>query len=167
MVGVGCPSKTSDEEEDRYEEGLPERCSSRGKRPYDAERAKKPDAALAATEADLEKIATSVASGRLRDPGKIGLRVGRVLSRHKMAKHFEVAIGGGCFSFSAKTATRRRHDGRDLRPFQGLLDHLATLTRNTCEMPGTTVTFDRLAEPTETQRKAFELIDVPILLRLV
>ena len=32
--------------------------------------------------------------------------------------------------------------------------------------PGTEVTFDHLAEPTETQRKAFELIDVPIPLRL-
>jgi len=34
-------------------------------------------------------------------------------------------------------------------------------------VPGTTVTFERLAEPSPTQRKAVELIDVPIPLRLV
>ncbi|MFC0082296.1 hypothetical protein ACFFRE_09090 [Aciditerrimonas ferrireducens] len=46
--------------------------------------------------------------------------------------------------------------------FQGLLDDLATLTRNTCSVSGTAVTLERLAEPTPTQCKAFELIEVPI-----
>ena len=68
---------------------------------------------------------------------------------------------------SAKAAVRRRGDGQELRPFQGLLDHLATLAREACQVPGTTVTFERLAEPSPTQRKAVELIDVPIPLRLV
>ena len=246
-----------------------------------AERARKREALLSATEVDLDKVASSVASGRLRDPGRIGLRAGRVLNRHKMAKHFEIEIADGVFSFSRKTeaieaeaaldgiyvirtsepaqalspdevvatykslanierdfrtmksvdlhirpirrrltdrvrahaficllaahlvfhlraawapltfkdeappartdpvlpavrstrasakaAARRRQDGQELRPFQGLLDHLGTLTRNTCQVPGTTVTFERLAEPTPTQRKAFELIDAPIPLRL-
>lgn len=65
-----------------------------------------------------------------------------------------------------KAAARRQADGQELRPFQGLLDHLATLTRNTCSVPGAAVTFERLAEPTPTQRKAFELIEVPIPLHL-
>ncbi len=246
-----------------------------------AERARKREALLCATEEDLKKVASSVGAGRLKDPGKIGLRAGRVLDRHKMAKHFELEIADGRFSFArkadaitgeaaldgiyvirtsesaealspdaavatykslaklerdfrtmksvdlhirpirhrladrarahaficllaahlvwhlrrawapltfadeapperndpvlpavrsvsatAKAAARRRHDGQELRPFQELLDHLGTLTRNTCSLPGTTVTFKRLAEPTPTQRKAFELIDVPISLRL-
>jgi transposase len=246
------------------------------------ERATKREALLCATEADLAKVASSVASGRLRDPGKIGLRAGRVLHRHKMAKHFEIEITEGHFSFSRKTeaieaeaaldgiyvirtsetadalspgevvatykslanierdfrtmksvdlhirpirhrladrvrahaficllaahlvfhlraawapltfrdeappvhkdpvapatrsasasakaAARRQRNGQEPRPFQGLLDHLGTLTRNTCQVPGTTVTFERLAEPTPTQRKAFEFIDAPIPLHLV
>jgi transposase len=246
------------------------------------ERAKKREALLSATEADLDKVRDLVEAGRLRDPAKIGLRAGRVLNRHKVAKHFSLEIQEGSFSFtrkqdaiaeeasldgiyvvrtsepqtalsandvvftykslanlerdfwslktvdvnirpirhrladrvkahaficmlaahlvyhlrkawapltfkdespperddpvapalrskkaSTKAAHRRQPTGASLRPFQGLLDHLGTLTRNSCAVPGTTVTFERLAEPTETQRRAFELIGEPIPLRLV
>jgi hypothetical protein len=61
---------------------------------------------------------------------------------------------------TAKTRTRADPDGEPVRSFRDLLDHLATLTRNT------TVFADRhldiLATPTPTQRRAFELIDAPI-----
>jgi len=242
------------------------------------ERARRREALLQATEADVEKVRASVAAGRLRDAGKIGLRAGRVLNRHKMAKHFELLIEEGRFSFSRKSdaigaeaaldgiyvirtsvgpdalsatevvatykslsnlerecfqhmatvdveirpirhrladrvrcraflcmlavhlvfhlrrawapltfkdeepperqdpvaparrskaaatkaARRAQPDGTALRPFQGLLDHLATLTRNTCTVPGTEITFEQLTEPTPTQRKAFELLGVSI-----
>ena len=46
------------------------------------------------------------------------------------------------------------------------LDHLATLTRNTNKVAGTEVTFDQLTEATPTQRKAFELLGIPIPLRI-
>jgi hypothetical protein len=247
-----------------------------------AERARKREALLQATEADLVKVATSVESGRLVDPGKIGLRVGRVLNAHKMAKHFDIEIADGSFAFSRKNdaieeeasldgiyvirtsettavletpekvvatykslsnlerdfrtmksvdlkirpirhrladrvrahafiamlaahlvwhlraawapltfkdeepqerddpvlpalrsksasqkaARRRQSDDTALRPFQGLLDHLDTLTRNICTVPGTAVSFEQLSEPTETQRRAFELIGASIPLRL-
>ena len=245
------------------------------------ERGRKREALLQATEADLDRVATQVASGRLADPGRIGLRVGRLLHRHKMAKHFDLEISEGHFSYSrkleaieaeaaldgiyvirtsegaeslpadavvttykslanierdfrtmksvdlhlrpirhrladrvrahaficllaahlvwhlrvawapltfrdetppgrvdpvlpavrsaaasTKAAARRRRDGQELRPFQGLLDHLGTLTRNTCQVPDTSVSFEQLTEPTITQRKAFALIDVPIPLHL-
>ena len=253
------------------------------KNPFLAEeRARKRQALLEATEADLEKVRASVEAGRLRDPAKIGLRAGRVLNRHKMAKHFTLDIQEASFSFSRrqdaideeaaldgiyvvrttepesalsrndvvktykslanlerdfwflktvdvnirpirhrladrvkahaficmlaahlvfhlrrawapltfkdeapperqdpvapalrsraasrKAARRRGPDGSTLRPFQGLLDHLATLTRNTNAVPGTGASFDQLAEPTPTQRRAFELLEVPIPLRIV
>ena len=38
---------------------------------------------------------------------------------------------------SAKAGRRAQPDGTPLRPFQGLLDHLATLTRNTNQVAGT------------------------------
>jgi len=61
---------------------------------------------------------------------------------------------------TAKTRTHTDPNGAPIRDFRGLLDHLATLTRNT------TVVADRhlevLATPTPTQRRAFELIHAPI-----
>src|ERR1019366_6221019 len=40
----------------------------------------------------------------LRGEAEIGVRVGRVINRHKMAKHFDLTIGEASFSF------RRKHD---------------------------------------------------------
>src|SRR5579875_163786 len=253
------------------------------KNPFLAEeRAQKREALLQATEADLEKVRTSVATGRLRDPAKIALRAGRVLNRHKVAKHFALEVKEGSFSFSrkqeaideeaaldgiyvvrtsegdtalprndvvstykslanlerdfwslktvdvnirpirhrlaervkahaficmlaahliyhlrrawapltfkdeppperqdpvapavrsrsasSKAARRRGPDNSTLRPFQGLLDHLATLTRNTHVVPGTEISFDQLTEPTPTQRRAFELLGLAIPQRIV
>lgn len=59
---------------------------------------------LAATERDLGKIAAAVARrrGPLRGAAKIGVRVGKVINRHKMAKHFDLTIGETSFSFRRK-----------------------------------------------------------------
>src|SRR5450756_2990982 len=56
------------------------------------ERARKRAELLAATEAALAPIRTAVGTGRLRDADRIGLRVGRVLGKYKMAKHFTLGI---------------------------------------------------------------------------
>jgi hypothetical protein len=47
---------------------------------------------LAATEAILAPIVASVKEGHLLSADKIGLRVGKVINKYKMAKHFEVSI---------------------------------------------------------------------------
>jgi hypothetical protein len=62
-------------------------------------RAHKRQDLLAATEEDLAKIARSVESGRLKDPDKIGVRVGKVISRHKVGKHFTWEIAQGRFTY--------------------------------------------------------------------
>jgi transposase len=241
------------------------------------ERARKRQALLDATESDLAQVKVAVDSGRLHDPARIGMRVGKVVGRHKVAKHFQLDIVEGKFSFSRKqesiasetaldgiyvirtcvgaevltaaqtvatykslsnlerdfrtmktvdveirpirhhvadgvrahaflcmlaahlvwylrrdwaeltfrdqspethidpvakaqrskaasTKAARRHqpDGAEVRPFQGLLDHLATLTRNTCQVPGTDLTIEKLSVPTPTQYRAFELLQIPI-----
>ena len=64
-----------------------------------AERERKREALLAATEADLEKIAASAAAGRLKDPDKIGIRVGKAAGKHKVAKHFITEITGTCLTW--------------------------------------------------------------------
>src|ERR1019366_8128991 len=59
-----------------------------------AERARKRGELLAATELDLAKIAaaTQRSSRALRGEQAIALRVGRLINRFHMAKHFELTI---------------------------------------------------------------------------
>ena len=242
------------------------------------ERARKRSELLAATDTDLDKVAAAVAAGRLRDAAKIGVRVGRVLNRHKMAKHYQLRIDEATFSYqrkqeaidaeaaldgiyivrtsvtadqlaapdvveaykrlrlveaqfrslktvdlhlrpihhrlagrvrahvficmlaayltwhlrrawaplcytdehppdrcqdpvakaqrspaaTTKASTRTTTDGQTAHSYQSLLDHLATLTRNHIVFADTDMTIDKLAEPTPTQRQAFNLLDTPI-----
>jgi len=65
------------------------------KNPFlEAERARKRESLLKATEADLENIAAACARARrpLRGTDKIAVRVDRVLNRRKVARHFTVEI---------------------------------------------------------------------------
>ena len=245
------------------------------------ERARKRDALLAATEAVLAPITAAVSEGRLVGADQIGLRVGKVVNKFKMAKHFDLAITDTTLNIERKTAqiqaealldgiyvirtsvptetldapgvvtayknlahverdfrfikaddldlrpihhhledrvrahvllcmlacyliwhlrrawagltytdehppvrdnpvapaTRStqaatkasRHtdtQGNPLRSFRGLLEHLATLTRNDIRYGDTTAVIPTLSEPTPTQRRAFELLHAPIPLTL-
>lgn len=59
---------------------------------------------LTATEADLTVIAAAVTAGRLTAAGAIGVRVGKILGRHNMAKHFTLTIDDGQFAFTRNQA---------------------------------------------------------------
>jgi transposase len=77
-------------------------------------RAYKREELLAATEADLEKIRSSSGKGRLKDADKIGVRVGKVIGKHKVGKHFVWEITGTSFSYrrdEEKIAAEARLDG--------------------------------------------------------
>lgn len=65
------------------------------------ERARKRQDLLAATEADLRKVAAKVNRRRqpLRGAAEIGIAAGAVLNRHKVAKHFILAITDDTFTF--------------------------------------------------------------------
>ena len=63
---------------------------------------------------------------------------------------------------NAKASTQHDADGNPLRSFRGLLDHLATLTRNRIRYQHTDIEIDKLTEPTPDQRRAFDLIDTTI-----
>jgi hypothetical protein len=71
-------------------------------------------------------------------------------------------------SSRAQAKASGQHDpaGRPYRSFRGLLEHLATLTRNQVRFAGTQATVPMLTEPTSAQRDAFDLIGVPIPLTL-
>jgi transposase len=248
-----------------------------------AERARKREDLLQATERELEKVAAATRREKraLRGQDKIGLRVGKLLGRFKMAKHFEITITQTAFTYARKTeaiaaetrldgiyvlrtsvsdkvlgaedtvraykdlakverafrclktvdlhvrpihhrleqrvrahvllcmlayyvewhmrrawapllfaeddpadaATRRASpvkpatrsasaeakalskktpDGDTVHRFRGLLDHLATLTKNTIQPAEDLPPFERLTVPTPLQQRAFDLLGVPI-----
>jgi Transposase DDE domain len=73
------------------------------KNPFgEAERARKRESLLAATEADLEKIAAACTRTRrpLRGQDTIAVRVDRVLTRRKVARHFTIDIGDDHLSYA-------------------------------------------------------------------
>ncbi|MCC7385824.1 MAG: IS1634 family transposase [Deltaproteobacteria bacterium] len=55
-------------------------------------RRKKRDSLIEATRADIEKIQLMIARGSLVDKAEIGLRVGRIIDKHNVAKHFKIEI---------------------------------------------------------------------------
>jgi len=70
-----------------------------------AQRTRKRDDLLAATEKELEKIAAATHRARrpLRGRETIGMRVGKVINHYKMAKHFTIEITDEAFTFSRKS----------------------------------------------------------------
>ncbi len=62
----------------------------------------------------------------------------------------------------AKAAHKRDADGNPLHSFAGLLEHLQTLTRDRIRYHDTNIEFDKLTDPTPTQRRAFDLIEATI-----
>ncbi len=70
------------------------------------ERKRKREALLSSTERELAKIATAVSrpKNRLRGESRIALRVGRVLGRYKVGKHFRLTITGSAFRYERDQA---------------------------------------------------------------
>jgi Transposase DDE domain len=64
------------------------------------QRARKRLALLEATDTELAKIVAAVDAGRLSGAGKIGIRVGKVVGRYKMAKHYILDITNDQFAFT-------------------------------------------------------------------
>ncbi len=64
------------------------------------ERARKRLVLLDATDAELTTIAAAVDAERLVGAGKIGIRIGKVIGKYKMAKHYTLTITDSTFTFS-------------------------------------------------------------------
>jgi Transposase DDE domain len=71
----------------------------------EAERAAHRQRLLAATETELAKITAQVDAGRLADPAAIGTRVGKVINKRKVGKHFILEIGERSFSWRRDQAS--------------------------------------------------------------
>jgi transposase len=69
-----------------------------------AERTRKREELLTATETGLADIARRVDAGTLAGADKIGLAVGPALKRYRVKKHFDIEITDSSFSYQRKTA---------------------------------------------------------------
>ena len=78
-------------------------------------RARKREELLRATEAELDKVVAAVRRERrsLRGTQRIALRVGRVLGRFKVAKHFTLQITDSHFSYARDAARIAREAATD------------------------------------------------------
>ena len=64
-----------------------------------AQRAAKRESLLAATGKELEKIGAQAAAGGLKGADKIGVKVGKVINKRKVGKHFITSIADGQLEF--------------------------------------------------------------------
>jgi hypothetical protein len=65
-------------------------------------------------------------------------------------------------SAEEKALTKKTPTGHTVHRFRGLLDHLATLTKNTIQPQGDLPSFDQLTVPTALQQRALDLLEVSI-----
>jgi len=105
-----------------------------------AERARKRDELLAATEAAFAKVAAMVARGTLRSETAIARRAGRVENAKKMAKHFVLTIADGVFRFERDEAAIRAEAALD-----GLYVVRTSVGAEQLDAPAVVETYKRLA----------------------
>lgn len=77
-------------------------------------RAEKRKDLIAATARELDKVRAMVMGGRLVGRDRIGVRVGKVIGKYKVGKHFDLDIKDGAFGFKvseARVATEAALDG--------------------------------------------------------
>lgn len=107
-----------------------------------AERARKREELLVATEQELQKIAQAVTRERqpLRGADKIGIRVGRVLGRFKVGKHFGYEIHDDAFTFERNLEAIRAEAALD-----GLYVIRTSVPKATLGAEGTVEAYKNLA----------------------
>jgi hypothetical protein len=120
---------------------------------------------LQATEEKLDKIvlATSRAARRLKGKDKIALRVGKVINKFKVAKHFEVSITDESFSYQRKEASIAKEAALD-----GIYVIRTSVPRELLDANGAVGAYKSLSEVERAFRtlKSIELKIRPIFHRL-
>jgi hypothetical protein len=121
-----------------------------------AERARKRGELLAATEAELAKVARQVQAGKLVKAGVIGVRVGRVLGRYKMAKHFTLDIADRHFAYARDQAAIAQEAALD-----GVYVVRTSVAAERLEAAGTVTAYKRLAN-VERDFRSLKTIDLEL-----
>src|SRR6476661_3239328 len=120
------------------------------------ERARKRGELLDATEAELGKIVAAVTAGRLSGAGKMGLRVGKVLGKYKVGKHFRLDI-----TDTSLTVTRNR----ERIDAEAALDGIYTLrTTASADELGTAAVIDAYKNLSRVERdfRSLKAIDIDL-----
>jgi hypothetical protein len=121
-----------------------------------AERARKRGELLAATETELDKVTRLVEGGKLKGAAKIGVRVGRVLGRFKVAKHFALQITDTTFSHA------RRHDQVAAEAaLDGIYVVRTSVAADRLDAPGVVEAYKRLAN-VERDFRSLKSIDLEL-----
>jgi hypothetical protein len=121
-----------------------------------AERARKRAELLAATEAELGKVARLVEAGKLRGAARIGVRIGKVLGRFKVAKHFDLAITDTTFSYARRTDQVAAEAALD-----GIYVVRTSVAADRLDAPGVVEAYKRLAG-VERDFRSLKTIDLEL-----
>ena len=105
-----------------------------------AERARKRDDLLAATEAALAQIKQRVDAGTLLEATQVALAVGEAINRRKMRKHFELEIADGRFDYR-----RKQHQIDEEAALDGFYVLRTNLTEETLAAPDVVRSYKQLA----------------------
>ena len=111
---------------------------------------------LTATEKSLAPILTAVQAGKLIGADKIGLRVGKVLGRHKMAKHFQLVI-----TDTTLTVTRNQQNIDTETALDGIYVIRSTVTGDELDAAGVVGAYKNLAG-VEKDFKSLKAIDIDL-----
>lgn len=104
------------------------------------QRSRKRGELLDATEAALAPLLTAVAAGRLAGSDTIGIKVGKLIDKFKMAKHLQVAITDTSLSI-----TRRQHTIDAEAALDGIYVLRTPLPAQTLDTAGVVVAYKNLA----------------------
>jgi hypothetical protein len=105
-----------------------------------ADRARKREELLAATEALLAGIASRAERGTLAGADDIGVEVGKVINSYKMGKHFSYTITATSFSYARNTAKIEAEAGLD-----GIYVLRTPLPASDLDAPATVTAYKNLA----------------------
>jgi hypothetical protein len=111
---------------------------------------------LTATEKALAPILTAVQAGKLTGADKIGLRVGKVLGKYKMAKHFQLAI-----TDTTLTVTRDQQNIDAETALDGIYVIRTTVTGDELGAAGVISAYKNLAG-VERDFKSLKAIDIDL-----
>lgn len=123
-----------------------------------ADRKRKREELLQATEKELEKIAaaTQRTRNRLRGKDRIGVRVGRVLGRFKMGKHFELTIAEDRFAYRRNTSSIAEEAALD-----GIYVIRTSVTTQLLSTEDTVLSYKRLAQ-VERAFRSLKTVDLKV-----
>jgi hypothetical protein len=121
-----------------------------------AERARKRTELLAATEVELDKVARLVEGGKLAGTAMIGVRVGKVLGRYKVAKHFDLQITDTSFGYARRQAQIDAEAALD-----GIYVIRTSVTADRLDAAGVVEAYKRLAN-VERDFRSLKTIDLEL-----